>query len=223
MLDSSTNATKPVDSNLLDTTTSEPKTAAEKKTSRYEILTKLIDMTLSRSRSSLNVEQIVRHTYGNDASIAVKQEMLEGIVDNMLDKMEDTVKGKISQYLEKEGVKKRLDGIEGIIDKLEEEAHLEQQSEEDDINSAKQAFDEAVLPEGVNLGEAIRYVAYQKKLEHKEELAKALQEVEAEIATLKKQQEDAENEVRENAQTLQQVAQSLEKAADVCSMVTAAS
>eukprot|EP00526_Cylindrotheca_closterium_P022916 CAMPEP_0113649018 /NCGR_PEP_ID=MMETSP0017_2-20120614/26031_1 /TAXON_ID=2856 /ORGANISM="Cylindrotheca closterium" /LENGTH=180 /DNA_ID=CAMNT_0000561335 /DNA_START=57 /DNA_END=599 /DNA_ORIENTATION=+ /assembly_acc=CAM_ASM_000147 len=180
-------------------------------------------MTLSRSRSFLNVEQIVRDTYGNDASIFGGQEILEGIVENMLDKMEDTVKEKINQHLENQGAKTRLDEIEGIIHELEEEARRQEQSEKYDIDSAKQAFDEAVLPEGVNLGKAIHYVAYKKKLEHKEQLAKALKDIEDEIEALKTQQEEAESKVRENAQTLQQVAQTLEKSADVCSMVTTAS
>ncbi|CAJ1953404.1 unnamed protein product [Cylindrotheca closterium] len=220
----SNDKTNTIDTNPSDTAMSDPNPdSTQKKTTRYELLTKLIDMTLSRSRSSLNMDQMVRDTYGSDASIFGGQEILEGIVDNMLDKMEDTVKERINQHMEKLGVKTRLDEIEDIIHELEEEARRQQQSEQDDIDSARQAFDQAVLPEGVNLGKAIHYVAYQKKLEHKEQLAKALQDMEDEIAALKNQQEEAESKVRKNSQKLQQVAQTLEKSADVCSMVTAAS
>ena len=193
------------------------------KTSRYELLIKLIDMTVSRSRGSLNVEQIVQETYGDDVSAYGGQEMLEGIVDNMLEKWEETVKERMHQHLENNGVKERLREIDDIIHRVQEQAYQEEQNEIDDIDSARQALNDALLPADVELESLMCYVAYQKKLEQKEQLTKALQEVENDIALLQKHREEAETKVRENAQTLQQVAQTLEKSADVCSMVTTAS
>lgn len=189
------------------------------KTSRYDLLLKLIKMTMKRSCSSLNVQKIVEETYGGDSTVYGGPEMLVGIVENMLDKLESTVHERMTQHLKDNLIKERLERIEVIIQQAEGEYQQEQQNEQDDHDSAHQALNQALLPPDVTLEDVLIHAAYQEQLEQKKKLTQALQDVQEEIAALERGNEEAEQQILANKESLQQMAQVLEQSADVCSTV----
>jgi vacuolar-type H+-ATPase subunit I/STV1 len=188
---------------------------------RFELLTKLVDMSLNKSRKALSVNQLVQETYGVDASFYGGKDMLHGIVHNMLDKIDETTKTEMTEYLKEHLVKERLERIEATIAHIEKEEERQQQQEDEDHGSAHLALDQTLLPPTVTLEDVLMYAAYQKQLEQKESMTQALSDLEEEIASLEQQHQQTQQKVLDNVKTLQDVAKTLEQSADVCSMVAA--
>eukprot|EP00980_Cylindrotheca_fusiformis_P001959 scaffold443_cov125-Cylindrotheca_fusiformis.AAC.8 len=191
------------------------KDAAKSGIKRYELLTRLIDMSLKKSRKALNVEQLVQETYGEDASVYGGNDMLHGIVHNMLDKMDETTKKQMDDYLKEQLVQERLERIEHVIAQIEDEEQRQQEEEEKDYESAHQALDQTLLPPTVSLEDVLVYAAYQKQLEQKENMTNALHKLEEEIQELEEEHKHTQQQVLENAKTLQDVAKTLEQSADL--------
>jgi hypothetical protein len=201
------------------TTTASSSTSTSIK--RFELLTKLVDMSLNKSRKALSVNQLVQETYGVDASFYGGKDMLHGIVHNMLDKIDETTKTQMAEYLKEHLVKERLERIEATIAHIEKGEERQQQQEDQDHGSAHLALDQTLLPPTVTLEDVLMYAAYQKQLEQKESMTQALSDLEEEIASLEQQHQQTQQKVLDNAKTLQDVAKTLEQSADVCSMVAA--
>jgi vacuolar-type H+-ATPase subunit I/STV1 len=203
------------------TTTTTASTSTSTSIKRFELLTKLVDMSLNKSRKALSVNQLVQETYGVDASFYGGKDMLHGIVHNMLDKIDETTKTQMAEYLKEHLVKERLERIEATIAHIEKEEERQQQQEDEDHGSAHLALDQTLLPPTVTLEDVLMYAAYQKQLEQKESMTQALSDLEEEIASLEQQHQQTQQKVLDNAKTLQDVAKTLEQSADVCSMVAA--
>lgn len=180
-------------------------------------------MSIKQSRKALNVTQLVKETYGDDAAVYGGNDMLHGIVHNMLDKMDEITKDQMVQYLKDNLVQERLARIEIIIAQIEEEEQRQEEAEGQDYDSAHKALDQTLLPPTVTLEDVLMYAAYQKQLEQKESMTKLLHDLEEEIASLEQQHQQTQKIVVDNAKTLQDVAKTLEQSADVCSMVAASS
>lgn len=187
---------------------------------RYDVLMQLIEMAMVRSRKELNTTKLVEASYGDNAAVFGGKEMLAGTMDDMLDKMhEQVLQQDLLDYLQKHGIEALLDRFESIVETLDQEDAAQAKAEQDDKESAERATDENLLPAGVTLENIVDYKFYQNALKQKEQMTKALQEVQEEIAILEKEQGEMSTQVESQQRVLQETAQELNRSADVCSMV----
>jgi flagellar biosynthesis/type III secretory pathway chaperone len=186
----------------------------------YAVLMQVIEAVMVRSRNALNTTQLVEASYGDDAAVFGGKDMLAGTMDDMLDTLHDQVlQQDLRAYLQNHGIEALLDRFESIFETLDTEDAARAKAELDDKESAGQAIDVSLLPPGVTLEDAVDYNNYQHALKQKEQMMKALQEVQEEIATLEKEQAEMSSHVESKQRVLQQTAQELNRSADVCSMV----
>mmetsp|Transcript_19927 Transcript_19927/g.56320 ORF Transcript_19927/g.56320 Transcript_19927/m.56320 type:complete len:201 (-) Transcript_19927:39-641(-) len=187
---------------------------------RYDVLMQLIEMAMVRSRKELNTTKLVEASYGDNAAVFGGKEMLAGTMDDMLDKMhEQVLQQDLLDYLQKHGIEALLDRFESIVETLDQDDAAQAKAEQDDKESAERATDENLLPAGVTLENIVDYKFYQNALKQKEQMTKALQEVQEEIAILEKEQAEMSTQVESQQRVLQETAQELNRSADVCSMV----
>jgi hypothetical protein len=186
---------------------------------RYHHLLKLIDNGMGRARNSLNTPQLVEESYGEDASVFGGSEMLVGVMDSVLDKIQTQVRDDLMQYLQQRDLPKRLAKIESIIAKLESDEAFQAQAERQDRTSAHEALDVTLLPAGVTLEDVLAFRNYQRQQRQREELQDQEKIIKEEIAQLERLQVETQATVQSDLQQLQDVAQELERSADVCSMV----
>jgi predicted transcriptional regulator len=200
-------------------TTSSDNNASEK---RYQLLVRLIATGVQKSRKSLNVPQLVRETYGEDASVYGGSDMLEEILEGMLDKIDDQAKLNTIEYLKENLIEEQLERIEGIIEKLQRDEMHKQKREVADYSSAHQALDATLLPTNVTLADILMHTAYHRQLKQKEEMESALNEIEQEISYLGQTHHEIREKVKGQAEKLKDAAKYLEQSADICSMIASA-
>lgn len=188
---------------------------------RYDLLMKLIETGMIRSRQSLHSTDLVNASYGEDAAVVFGgTEMLAGTMDDMLDKMhEQVLKQDLPVYLEEQQIETLLDRVDRIVETLDREEAAQAQAEREDQESAIRAMDASLLPAGVTLDNVVDYHNYQRALAQKEQMANALQQVQDEIAALEKEQEEIKDHVDSKQQMLARTATVLNRSADICSMV----
>jgi glutamate-1-semialdehyde aminotransferase len=186
----------------------------------YEVLGRLLETGMVRSRQALTTSSLVEASYGDDAAVFGGKEMLAETMDDMLDKLHDQVlQQDLREYLQKHGIEALLDRLDSIVEALNEEDAVRAQAELQDKESAERATDVNLLPAGVTLQDVVDYQLYQHAMTQKQSMTKALQEVQEEIATLEKEQAEMSIHVESKQRILQQTAQELSRSADVCSMV----
>ena len=189
---------------------------------RYDVLMQLIETVMVRSRNELNTTHLVEMAYGDDNAAAFGgKEMLAGTMDDMLDKVHEQVLQQDKRaYLEQHGIEAMLDRLERTVARLDDEDAACADADRDDKESAERAASDAnLLPEGWTLEDFMNYNNYQNALKQKEEMSKALQEIQEEIVVLENEQSDMSSQVESQQRVLQKTAQELNRSADICSMV----
>jgi chromosome segregation ATPase len=196
-------------------TTSSTDTSVKK----HQLLLKLIDNGMRRSRKALDSSQLVQESYGDDASVFGGTQMLVGVMDSMLDKVHEQVQQEMSEYIQQEHVKERLEKIESIMHKLEGQEAAQAAAERQDRTSAYEALDATLLPPGVSLEDVLAHQKYEKNKQQRTALEEEWNAVQEEIATLEREEAETQASVQQNLEQMQQVAKELERSADICSMV----
>jgi aminopeptidase N len=191
----------------------------EDTTSRYHHLLKLIDNGMGRARSSLNTPQLVEESYGEDASVFGGSEMLVGVMDSVLDKIQPQVREDLLEYLQQQDFPQRLATMECVIAKLQKEEAFQAQAERHDRTSAQEVLDATLLPAGVTLEDVLAFRNYERQKRQREELQDQEKVIQEEIAELERLQVETQATVQSDLQELEDVAHELERSADVCSMV----
>jgi predicted nucleic acid-binding Zn-ribbon protein len=77
----------------------------------------------------------------------------------------------------------------------------------------------ALLPGGDTLEHVVDYHTYRKALVQRDDMVKALQQVQDDIANLEQEYAEMTNQVTGQQEKLQETAQALTRSADLCSMV----
>lgn len=206
----------------MPTTTRPPTTTTTTtpKQRRFDLLKQVIETGMTRSRKALNTTKLVEASYGDDADVFGGTEILVGTMDDMLDKIhEQVLRQDLPAYLQEHKIENLLDRVESIVEALDQEEALQMQAERHDQESAIRAMDTTLLPAGVTLENVLDYHKYQQALAQKEQITKALQELQDEIAALEKEHDEQTGQVDAQHEILQHNAQELHRAADVCSMV----
>ena len=203
------------------TTTSSTSTSTNKtmSDSRYQHLLTLIENGMQRVKKSLDTPQLVQDSYGEDASVFGGSDMLVDVMDGMIDKIQRTVKDDLTDYLQEQDVSSRLNKVDSIVAKLVESEAKLARADAEDRDSAKEALDETLLPEGVTLEDVLAFRNYERQKNLRDRLLEQLSKVKEEVAELEREQQETQDSVLEYNQHLQEVARELERSADVCSMV----
>lgn len=187
---------------------------------RFDALTRLINIGMTRSRQALNTTELVQAAYGEDASVFGGTEMLVGALEDMLDNVHDQVVNQdLTKYLKEHKIEEMLDRFDHVLATLEAEEKWKSEQELQDQASAKQAVDTSVLPAGVTLENVVDFHKYRNALAKKDELAKALEQIHEEIAALEQEQTERTSALETQQQILHKNAQELNRSADICSMV----
>ena len=145
--------------------------------------------------------------------------MLVDVMDGMIDKIQRTVKDDLTDYLQEQDVSSRLNKVDSIVAKLVESEAKLARADAEDRDSAKEALDETLLPEGVTLEDVLAFRNYERQKNLRDRLLEQLSKVKEEVAELEREQQETQDSVLEYNQHLQEVARELERSADVCSMV----
>lgn len=188
---------------------------------RYDCLLNLIDKALTKSRQAINTSAAVKECYGDDASMLGEDaNMLGGVVDSMLDKVTESVKESMNDYLGKENIRDRLEDVEKVVVRLEEEVLQQTEAEQLDSETARKALEMVKLPQNVMPNDVMRFHAYEVMQQEKAALQEQLEQVERETRELEEQQEEVKTQVEKQIQQIGKVTKELERSADVCSMVS---
>ena len=174
---------------------------------------------MQRVKKSLDTPQLVQDSYGEDASVFGGSDMLVDVMDGMIDKIQRTVKDDLTDYLQEQDVSSRLNKVDSIVAKLVESEAKLARADAEDRDSAKEALDETLLPEGVTLEDVLAFRNYERQKNLRDRLLEQLSKVKEEVAELEREQQETQDSVLEYNQHLQEVARELERSADVCSMV----
>jgi hypothetical protein len=186
---------------------------------RIDVLMRLINLGLARSRQSLNTTELVQESYGEDASLFGGTEILVGTLEDMLDKMHDQVMNHdLPVYLKENKIKEMLDHFDDVVRTLEHEDAWEVQMEEHDQTSAAQAMDGTILPTGITLDNVLDFHKYRASLAQRDEMTRALAQVQDEIRALEQDYADMRNQMDSQQRILMETAQTLTRSADLCSM-----
>lgn len=187
-------------------------------TMRYQQLLQVIDKALQESRNSFNTEKAIQECYGEDASIfgsATLQKLMDGVIDRVNTKS----KTETLDMLQKQSVEQKLKQIEEIIALFDKKDQAHQSQEANDYESAKQALQNAKLPEGMLPEDICNYRAYQIMKKERDALETELIAVEEETRKMEQQIAQAEQAVKENIANVENVGSKLEQTADACSFV----
>ena len=185
--------------------------------SRYDRLMKLVDMGFQKSRQGLDTASLVEESYGQDAYGST--ELLYGVVNSMLDKVDETAKRELKEFLDQQGIPNRLERVEAIVNKLVQQELAVAQDEKEDAESSQEMLGQALLPPGISLEDVLLYNAYQSQMEQKKTLEETLQSVKEENQALEQEIAATQTTIGDHVQELQKVARTLEKSADGSSMI----
>jgi len=192
---------------------------------RYQRLLSVIEKALSQSKSQLDLEKVIKEIYGDDASIFGNDDdsdnnMLSSVIQSMLERVHDQVQESMTEHLQSQNVCQQLVKLEAILHKLEYEQASQQQADEKDKQSARQALEQSKLPKGIQPLDLVNYKAYQRMQQEREVLLNEITQTEKEIQEIKDRQQEQSQAMESRLTKIQQVGQELEKSADVCSMVS---
>jgi hypothetical protein len=188
---------------------------------RYDCLINLIDKALTKSRQAIDTSAAVHECYGDDASMLGEDaNMLGGVVDSMLDKITESVKESMTDLLGKENIRDRLEDVEKVVVRLEEEELQQTEAEQLDSETARKSLEMVTLPQNVTPNDIMRFHAYEVMHQEKAVLQEQLEEVEREARELEEQQQEVKIQVEKQIQHIGIITKELERSADVCSMVS---
>lgn len=136
---------------------------------RYKRLIEMIDRTLNKSRSEINIERAIQQCYGNDDDTTMNYDMtatydnadnnnnddttkslssnqvFQTILSSSLDKVNRNVMMGINQYLQEQNVADKLHRFECIVQELELEAERRKMDYMQDKESTVQAIKKSKL------------------------------------------------------------------------------
>jgi len=181
---------------------------------RYQRLVEVLHLALKKSRSQLDVEEVVKECYGND-NVAVFQPLLEGV----LEQAQSEVTTSTLAHCTSSQVDVKLQRLDSAIRTLDRETVARQRQMERDKASAEAALAQAQLPEGVTAQDWVQYQAYQRLMEEKKALEEEIAAEEAAVAELEAAQQQQASTTGKGVEEMQAFKEKLEKSADLCSTV----
>jgi hypothetical protein len=187
---------------------------------RYQRLLLVLNKALARSKSQLDLRQIVQECYGDDASIFQDDALLESLLDNMLDKAHKRVVDQMSELLQQRGIEQKLVRLEKVVTQLEQQAIQERRLQESAKAATRQACQDALLPSGLSPTDMLSYQSHQMLLQEEAELQRQIAQEEQAIEELETSKQQLSTHVQTRVRELQETGRELERSADMCSMLS---
>ena len=186
---------------------------------RFQKLQELIRKALANSRKAIDCQKVIAECY--DKSIGADQTAkLAEILDTVLQQVQEKTEEEMTEYFERENIPTMLENVERAARELEEQEREKLRQDRLDAESARKAIQSARLPNDVTPQDVMAFQSYQKMLQEKAELERAIAQVQEETAALKEQQETLAQSAKENIQQVVEVKNQLDRSADACSMVS---
>jgi hypothetical protein len=187
---------------------------------RYQALLQVMDKALVESKRKFDTNKAIKDCYGEDASIFGGEEMLAKVVDGMVDRVNYKAKDDMQVTLEKENVKQTLIVAEQLMAKFQKIEQDAKVADEKDRQSALDALNHCKLPEGVSPQDVVSYRAYQIMQQEKETLVAELAKVQGETKEMEELLAQSTSVVKGRIKHIESTGKELERAADLCSMVS---
>lgn len=200
----------------------------------------VMDKALMESRKGINVANAVAECYGEDVSIFAAptsssshikqrvgennnkeerdsaQTMLANLIDETLERLNNRIKSKFSDFLKQEGLNSRLLLLESIIKEFEDNERSEHEREEEDKISAMSLAKKSALPEGIEVEHVLKYHNYRLKIQERDSLLLDLENVEIEIESVRRQIKKGEDSIAYKMNQIMQLDNGISRSADLC-------
>lgn len=218
-----------------DSTTNSVKTAATATPSHdaipntYEKYMELTQRVLQKSRRSLDTKEFIRQAYGEEKMTMLGgSDILQGILDGLLDKMaSETILHDFGEYCESHPSnestmtpKQRLQHIDQVIRFVLEWEARRDKVEAQDVRSAQQSLEAALLPKGVSTEDVVHYREHQQRLQALQFLQRELERVQEDAEGMRVEQAQTKHRIQDQLDRAHNVERQVEEAADACKMVT---
>lgn len=171
---------------------------------------------MEKSKSQLDLHQIIHDFYGDDASIFQDDVLLQDLMNNMLQKAHQRVVEQLDVTLKNHGIDEKLANLEFVVSRLDKRDADAKQRKEAAIAAARLASQQAKLPPGLSQLSLANYHSYQALLQEESELARQIADVEYVNRTLQETQENLSGRVQARVQEVQAVERDLEGSANMC-------
>ena len=198
------------------TTTTTPASSSH----RYSLLLEGLNKVLVESRKKLDIPKAVEIGYGKEDRQVLGATMLEGVMEAMLDRLDQTVEDKLKAYLASTSIEQQLEAMERIMKRLDQVQAATKVLQEHDRTTAQQAATKAQLPLGVTPQIVLQAKAYQLLLQQKQHMEQELTRVETETTELQQKYQQAQARVESQMQQVQQIHHELDRTADVCATIS---
>lgn len=209
----------------------------------YENYLGLTERALQKSRESLDTRALIKLAYGNDTAHIGGNDILIGILDDVLEKI---IKETVPQHIQRYGTsspkqhqkkinreqqvedstatmmtpKEHLDKIDKVVVDVIEWERQRDQVELSDIKSARESLNKNLLPEGVSMEGVITYREHEERLKARTVLQQELQRIEEEVSALKEARTTKQDKLRQEFEQLASLEKELESSANICAMIT---
>jgi len=190
---------------------------------RYQRLLEVMDKALSNSKSQFDFDKAVKECYGDDASIFQgdgADNMLQTVLENLMVGVQDQVATDMHSHLKSLEVESKLLKLEAIIQTLEQQDAVKQLAEDADKQSARQALEQVRLPVGLSPSDLMEWTSFQKMTQDRDALQQDIASIQGEIQLLCQEKEQQSQQMNARLSTMKEAGKELEKAADVCSMMS---
>ena len=193
----------------------------QQSTSSCQKFIDIVHKSLSKGHDAIDTLAIIDECYGEDAAIfadskEVGQQLLAGLLDAALQKIDESVKEDAVKLIKEEAetVLNHLDQAVGEINRREQ---VLKEAEDHDRQSALDARRMSKLPDGVSIRDVIAYQAYLIKKETENSLIAQLEKAKEECEALEKSVDEKKAAVHSKIKDIEMVHQNLGEAADACS------
>ncbi len=193
------------------------------KKSRYDMFTSILHKSVKGSHEAVDTikAKLIADCYGDNASLfgdtkAEGTDVLVGLLERVLEQIDDELNSEISNVLEREGAKLKLDRFDAAIDSVNDRERRIKEADEYDKQSVNDAVENTKMPKGISMNDVMAYRIFLLKKQERDELLTKIKAEEDDVAMLeeklKKQVENFESDVNQMNET----GKALKETADLC-------
>ena len=192
---------------------------------RYERLLTVLRKALERSKQELDIPELIRQCYGADASILDndndQSSLLPQLIEHLLDKVNARVlEHAVNRILPEHSIEETLLRLENTVRTVRAADEAERRKADASRELTRKASEAAKLPPNVSPNDLIAHTQYLALLKKHDELQARVAATERKVQQLRQTKEQLIHQAHERVRQLQLSAREVERAADLCSMMS---
>ncbi len=191
--------------------------------SRYDMFTNILHKSIKGSHEAVDTIKVklISDCYGDNTSLfgdtkAEGTDVLVGLLERVLEQIDEEVTSEISNTLEREGARLKLDRFDAAIESINEKERRIQEAEEYDKQSANDAVENTKVPKGINMNDVMAYRIFLLKKKERDELLMKIKAEEDDVAMLKEKLKKQMETFESGVNQMTEVGKALEETADMC-------